>query len=95
MKKYSVSIRGHRTSYTLEQAFAAELERMAAERTTSIAKLIAEIDEGRPPGVNLASAIRLAILQYVKAEPPPRRTSNESAATAGSRHDDSERDPLR
>lgn len=64
--KRSVSIRGHRTSFSLEQPFFDELAAIAAARKMPIAALIAEIDENRPQGANLSSAIRLHVLEWVK-----------------------------
>ena len=66
VRKHSVSIRGHRTSYSLEPEFAAELEAMAARRDISVAALVAEIDASRPAGNNLSSAIRVFVLAKVK-----------------------------
>ncbi len=63
MHKRSVSIRGHRTSISVEEIFWTELQRMAAGRGVSAAALIAEIDSGRTPDVNLSSAIRVAVLE--------------------------------
>lgn len=63
MRKRSVSIRGHRTSISVEEIFWTELLRMAAGRGVSAAALIAEIDSGRTPDVNLSSAIRVAVLE--------------------------------
>lgn len=67
-KKRSVSIHGHRTSFSLEDAFHAELERLAAARGMATAALIAEIDASRPRGTNLSSALRLHVLESLKQE---------------------------
>ncbi len=64
--KRSVTIRGHRTSFSLENAFFAELEAMAAARATSLAALVADIDATRPRDTNLSSALRLAALDWVR-----------------------------
>jgi len=66
VRKRSVTIRSHRTSYSLEDAFQDELERIAAERSTPLAALIAEIDENRPRDTNLSSALRLFVLDAVR-----------------------------
>lgn len=58
--KRSVVVAGHRTSVSLEDAFWAELRRVATARHTSINGLIAEIDETRSG--NLSSAIRVFLL---------------------------------
>ena len=66
VKKRSVSIRGHRTSYSLEEAFQRELEEIAARRSIPLAALVAEIDEMRPRDANLSSALRLFVLDAVR-----------------------------
>lgn len=64
--KRSVSIRGHRTSYSLEQPFFEELAALAAERDMPLAALVASIDEERPRDTNLSSALRLYVLAELK-----------------------------
>lgn len=64
--KRSVSIRGHRTSYSLEQPFHDELDRIAALRGMAIAALVGEIDQARPRQTNLSSALRLHVLEWLK-----------------------------
>lgn len=64
IRKHSVSIRGHRTSITLEDAFMDGLRQMADQRGMAVAALIAEIDSGHSAPVNLSSAIRLAVLDW-------------------------------
>ena len=64
--KRSVTIRGHRTSFSLEQAFLDELQAIAAARSVTLAALVAEIDENRPREANLSSALRLYVLERVK-----------------------------
>jgi predicted DNA-binding ribbon-helix-helix protein len=66
VRKRSVSIRGHRTSYSLEQPFYDELLTIAAERRIALAALIAEIDASRPREANLSSALRLFVLSEAK-----------------------------
>lgn len=68
VRKHSVVIRGHRTSYSLEQPFFDELARIAAARGVALAALIAEIDAGRPRDSNLSSAIRVHVLAWLKRE---------------------------
>jgi predicted DNA-binding ribbon-helix-helix protein len=65
-KKRSVTIRGHRTSFSLEDAFHTELERLAALRGMPLAALIGEIDASRPRDTNLSSALRLHVLAELK-----------------------------
>jgi predicted DNA-binding ribbon-helix-helix protein len=66
VRKRSVSIRGHRTSYSLEQPFYDDLLAIAAELKTPLAALIAEIDAARPRDTNLSSALRLFVLEEAK-----------------------------
>lgn len=67
--KRSVSLSGHRTSIALEQAFWDEIDRIARQRAVSRAGLIADIDANREPGSNLASELRLLVLEDVKSAP--------------------------
>lgn len=68
IRKRSVSIAGHRTSFSLEQPFLDELARIAARRGLTLAALVGEIDQTRPPEVNLSSALRLHVLGWLKGE---------------------------
>ena len=65
--KRSVTIRGHRTSFSLERAFMNEIERIAADRDLPLAALVGEIDEERAEDTNLSSALRLYVLADLKA----------------------------
>ncbi|EDQ33675.1 Uncharacterized protein HPDFL43_04460 [Hoeflea phototrophica DFL-43] len=76
MRKHSVSIRGHRTSITLENAFMAALRQMADERGLAVAALIAEIDSAQETPGNLSSAIRVAVLDWALASANDRKSSN-------------------
>ena len=60
--KRSLTLQGHRTSVSLEEAFWQELRRIAADDGTSVNALAARLDEGRG-GVGLASAIRVFVLE--------------------------------
>ena len=64
--KRSVSIDGHRTSVSLEDAFWRELKRTAGAQGWTAAALIARIDAGRPPEVGLATALRLHVLAELR-----------------------------
>jgi predicted DNA-binding ribbon-helix-helix protein len=64
--KRSFSIRGHRTSISLEQPFWEALKEAAARERISLAALIARIDEQRG-GAGLSSAVRVWILDYVRS----------------------------
>ncbi|AZO74709.1 MULTISPECIES: ribbon-helix-helix domain-containing protein [unclassified Mesorhizobium] len=66
VEKRSVTIRGHRTSFSLEQPFYDDLVTIAAQRSISLAALVAEIDETRTRDANLSSALRLYVLAWAK-----------------------------
>ena len=65
--KRSLTLQGHRTSVSLESAFWAEFRRIAAAEGKSVNALAAEIDARRTPPASLASAIRLYVLEALKA----------------------------
>lgn len=65
--KRSLSIRGHRTSISLEDAFWEELRRMAEVRGLALAQLVAQIDATRGMDDNLSSSLRVAVLKDVLA----------------------------
>ncbi|APG85048.1 ribbon-helix-helix domain-containing protein [Sinorhizobium americanum] len=65
--KHSATLHGHRTSFTLEEPFWQELKSIAKSRGMPLARLIAEIDDGRDPEGNLSSALRLYVLAWIKA----------------------------
>ena len=60
--KRSMTIRGHRTSISIEDLFWSRLQAIAATRAVSLAALVAGIDSVRSSGTNLSSAIRLFVL---------------------------------
>lgn len=66
MAKRSITIAGHRTSVSIEAPFWRALAEIAAIKQTSLAAIIAEIDQDRPPETNLSSAIRLAVLAWYR-----------------------------
>lgn len=66
VEKRSITIRGHRTSFSLEQPFYDDLIAIAAQRSQSLAALVAEIDETRTRDANLSSALRLYVLAWAK-----------------------------
>jgi predicted DNA-binding ribbon-helix-helix protein len=67
VRKRSVSIRGHRTSFSLEQPFLDELAAIAGARGMAVAALVAEVDAARPRDTNLSSALRVHVLEWLKA----------------------------
>ena len=66
-RKHSVTLRGHRTSLSLEEEFWVELKRLAAAEGTSLNEMVAEIDAARGVRSGLAAAIRVHVLAAVKA----------------------------
>lgn len=64
--KRSLTLRGHRTSVSLEPVFWTALKRLAASEGRSVNDLAAEIDARRvaaDPGASLASALRTLLLK--------------------------------
>lgn len=73
-QKHSLTLRGHRTSVSLEPEFWAAFRDLAARRGLGLNELAVEIDAARPDsgaqageGLGLASAIRLAVLRDLQA----------------------------
>ena len=65
--KRSLTLHGHRTSVSLEDAFWQEFQRLAAARGVSVNALAAEVDAARGLQSGLASAIRVFVLEEVRA----------------------------
>lgn len=71
MKKRSITIAGHQTSITLEEAFWAELKRLALNRAVPLHVLVTEIDASRDlMRTNLSSALRLFVLTELQKTRP-------------------------
>lgn len=66
LRKHSINIKGHRTSYSLEDAFYEELVKIAKQRNISLARLVTGIDTNRDEETNLSSALRLFVLDAVR-----------------------------
>jgi len=64
--KRSLTLRGHRTSVSLEEEFWRAFREIAEEKSIPINALAAEIDEARGVESGLASAIRLYVLRYYR-----------------------------
>ncbi|MFU8866119.1 MAG: ribbon-helix-helix domain-containing protein [Rhodobacterales bacterium] len=62
--KHSLTLRGHRTSVTLEPEFWQAFRAIASENDISVNGLAAKIDADRPADTGLASAIRVFVLQH-------------------------------
>ena len=67
--KHSLTLRGHRTSVSLEEPFWDAFREIAQERGLGLNALAAEIDAARAPGTGLASALRVAILARWRGGP--------------------------
>ena len=61
--KHSVTLKGHRTSVSLEAAFWDAFRKIALARGQTLNSLAAEVDAGRESDVGLASAIRVFVLR--------------------------------
>lgn len=64
-RKRSLTIAGHRTSVSLEDAFWSALKDIAHAEARSIPDIVAEIDEARGPA-GLSSAIRVYLLDHYR-----------------------------
>ena len=62
--KRSLSIKGHRTSVSLETEFWTQLKLIATQKSISIPQLVADIDTERSK-VNLSSALRVFVLNQL------------------------------
>jgi predicted DNA-binding ribbon-helix-helix protein len=65
-RKHSLTLRGHRTSVSLEDEFWQAFRDIAAEKSLPVNELAAVIDEERGVETGLASAIRLFVLRYYR-----------------------------
>lgn len=63
--KRSFTIKGHRTSISIEAPFWDALRQAAAAEGTTLAALVAEIDAGRDDA-GLSSAVRVWVLDYFR-----------------------------
>jgi len=66
--KRSLTLRGHRTSVSLEEPFWQAFRDIAEERGIAFNALAAEIDETRDIETGLATAIRLFVLDWYRAQ---------------------------
>ncbi|MGB3278517.1 MAG: ribbon-helix-helix domain-containing protein [Pseudorhodobacter sp.] len=64
--KHSLTLRGHRTSVSLESEFWQAFREIAAARDITINALAIEIDEARQTDIGLASAIRVYVLNHFR-----------------------------
>jgi predicted DNA-binding ribbon-helix-helix protein len=80
--KRSFTIKGHRTSISIEAAFWDALLQAAAAQGTTLSSLVAGIDSGRG-SAGLSSAVRVWVLDYYRkraAAPQPNSGRHERAA---------------
>lgn len=63
-QKHSLTLRGHRTSVSLEKPFWDAFRAIASDKDVAINELAAELDEARGTKSGLATAIRLHVLDY-------------------------------
>jgi predicted DNA-binding ribbon-helix-helix protein len=68
--KRSISVSGHKTSVTLEEAFWNALKEIASDRSLSLSELVTAIDSVRL-NANLSSAIRLFVLNHYRTTGGP------------------------
>jgi len=68
--KHSVTLRGHRTSISLEDEFWSEFKEIAEDLNLPINELVAQIDADRGMEAGLASAIRVFVLRSLKERLP-------------------------
>lgn len=65
--KHSLTLKGHRTSVSLEAEFWDAFQSLARARGMSLNEMAAEVDAGRSGDVGLASAIRVWVLRALTA----------------------------
>ncbi|MEM6635093.1 MAG: ribbon-helix-helix domain-containing protein [Pseudomonadota bacterium] len=65
--KRSLTLKGHRTSVTLEDVFWDEFRAIAAKRGLPVNQLASDIDAARGLELGLASAIRKFVVMDLKA----------------------------
>ena len=65
-RKRSLTLHGHRTSVSMEDAFWDAFARMAEAEGLSLNALAARIDRERGVSAGLASAIRVAVLRWAE-----------------------------
>jgi predicted DNA-binding ribbon-helix-helix protein len=76
--KRSVSVAGHKTNISLEDAFWKGLCEIAQSRAVTVSAVVADIDMRRRHA-NLSSAIRLFVLEHAQAQAAARAAAREKA----------------
>jgi predicted DNA-binding ribbon-helix-helix protein len=64
--KHSLTLRGHRTSVSLEAEFWTAFRDIATARGLTLSALAIEVDEARQTDIGLASAIRVHVLTHYR-----------------------------
>jgi predicted DNA-binding ribbon-helix-helix protein len=77
--KRSLTLKGHRTSVSLEDPFWLAFRQIAEEKNIAINVLAAEIDEARGFEAGLASAIRIFVLKHLQDKCAPNQDSTNRA----------------
>ena len=74
--KRSLTLKGHRTSVSLEDEFWSAFREIATDLDRPLNELASEIDAARGTEVGLATAIRLFILDHYRQELAHRRDTD-------------------
>ena len=69
-KKHSLTLRGHRTSVSLEDPFWKAFIEIARDENIPINALATQIDASRGADAGLASAIRVFVLKWYQTREP-------------------------
>lgn len=67
--KHSFSIKGHRTSISLEPEFWDALREIARVRDESLGAIVGKIDAARTDDTGLSTAVRLYVLAWFRTKP--------------------------
>ncbi|WOC17021.1 ribbon-helix-helix domain-containing protein [Pseudochrobactrum sp. MP213Fo] len=68
LRKHSITLHGHATSFSLEDAFYDIIVNIAVQNDQSLASLIAMIDDQRHRTSNLSSSLRLYALDWLLSQ---------------------------
>jgi predicted DNA-binding ribbon-helix-helix protein len=67
VRKRSIHLHGQKTSVSLEDEFWDALQEISAAKGERLPDTIKAINQSRPDGLDLSSAIRLFVLRYFRA----------------------------
>ncbi len=68
IEKHSLNLQGHQTSVSLEPEFWRRFKAIALRENLGVNALASRSDNSRAPDTNLASAIRLFVLEDLSAQ---------------------------